>query len=364
MADEQDILFTPVRMGRIVLQNRIAMAPMTRHRAGVDFVPQEISATYYAQRASAALIITEASQVSRTGAGYPRTPGVYNDVQVEGWRRIVDAVHQRGARILLQLWHAGRISHAANQPDGVLPVAPSALRPEGEIITASGMRAYPTPRALETHEIAGVVEEFRHGAQMALKAGFDGVELHAANGYLLDQFLRDGANQRTDEYGGSIENRQRMLLMTIEAVAQVWGAERVGVHISPLVNVHGIWDSNPAATFSALAERLRPMGLAYLHVFERNISVSHKSEPMDFAPIRKAYGGFYIANGGYDADRARAAIACGHADLVSFGTMFISNPDLPARMRLGAPLAAADTATYYQGEERGYTDYPFLDGGK
>jgi N-ethylmaleimide reductase len=352
-------LFTPVRLARHTLPNRVVMAPMTRNRAGAGNAPVALNALYYAQRASAGLLVTEGSQVSARGVGYPDTPGIHTDAQVEGWRRVTDAVHREGGRIFLQLWHVGRVSHPAVQADGGLPVAPSALAAEGALYTAAGPLPYPVPRALETDEIPGIVEEFAAGARNALRAGFDGVELHGANGYLIDQFLRDGSNRRTDRYGGPVENRARFLLQVAAAAADVWGGDRVGVRFSPVSPYNGMRDSDPKGTFGWAAQALNRFGLAYLHL----------SEPVDtpeslrVAPlVRQVFRGPLVLNGGYDRATADAAIASGAADLVAFGTAFIANPDLPARLEEDAPLGTPDRATFYGGDARGYTDYPFRDG--
>lgn len=345
-------LFSPIRLGSIELPNRIVMAPMTRGRAGAGNAPQCMSVKYYRQRASAGLIITEASQVSLQGVGYPGTPGIHSYEQISGWRQVVDAVHDAGGRIFLQLWHVGRISHPSVQPDGQLPVAPSPIQPRGEVFTAHGMRPFPVPRALETGEIPNIIGQFRTAAQNARAAGFDGVELHGANGYLLDQFLRDGTNRRTDRYGGSVENRARLLLETAAAVVEVWGSGCVGVRLSPASDFNDMRDSDPAATFRYAVEQLGHFALAYLHVVE--------GENFDFAQIRRVFTGPYLANGGYHFARANAALARGAADLVSFGHLFLANPDLPARFARGAPLNAPDATTFYGGGERGYTDYPAL----
>jgi len=353
-------LFTPLELGPLTLPNRIVMAPMTRNRAGPGNVPGALAALHYVQRASAGLIVTEATQVSPQGVGYPGTPGIHDDAQVEGWRRVTDAVHDAGGRIFLQLWHVGRISHPSLQPDGVLPVAPSAIAAEGEVFTASGLQPFVTPRALETDEIRGIVAQFEDGARRALAAGFDGVEIHGANGYLIDQFLRDGTNRRADRYGGTLENRARFLLEVTEAVAGVWGAKRVGVRLSPLGTFNSMSDSDPTRTFGFAAEALGRYGLAYLHVVEGG----HESAegPFDWAGLKRRFSGLYMANGGYDPARAPAVLAAGRADLVSFATPYIANPDLVERFRLDAPLAAADPATFYGGDHRGYTDYPALGG--
>jgi N-ethylmaleimide reductase len=353
-------LFAPFQLGPLVLPNRIVMAPMTRNRAGAVRVPTALNAEYYRQRASAGLIVTEASQVSPQGVGYPGTPGIHTDAQVEGWRRVADAVHRAGGRIFLQLWHVGRISHPSLQPDGALPVAPSAIAARGQAFTASGLQPFVVPRALETDEIAGVVAQFEDGARRALAAGFDGVELHGANGYLIDQFLRDGANRRTDRYGGSALNRARFLLEVTEAVAGVWGAERVGVRLSPWNEFNDMRDSDPRATFGYAARALAPLELAYLHLVEPVGGVPAGEAPL--APELKAvFRGPLMVNGGYTRAFAEAALARGDADLVSFAASFLANPDLPTRLAQNAPLNAPDPATFYGGDHRGYTDYPALD---
>ena len=365
MASRHDLrLLTPVQLGPYTLRNRSVMAPMTRSRAGQGNVPGELAATYYAQRAGAGLIVTEGSQVSEQGVGYPNTPGIHTDAQVQGWRRVTDAVHARDGRIFLQLWHVGRASHPSMQPGGALPVAPSAIAPAGSIYTSTGPQPFVAPRALETDEIADVVRDFAQGARRALDAGFDGVEIHGANGYLVDQFLRDGTNQRTDRYGGSAENRVRFLREVAEAVAEVWGANRVGVRVSPLGEFNDMRDSDPVATFGHAAEALKPLGLAYLHVVEplpaggEAPAAANRITPV----LRSAFGGTVIVNGGYDRDTAEAALAAGEGDLVAFGVPFLANPDLLDRFAAGAPLNEPDRAAFYGGTERGYTDYPTLAG--
>ena len=353
-------LFTPIQLGPFGLPNRVVMAPMTRNRAAAGNVPQPLNAVYYSQRASAGLIVTEASQVSPEGVGYPNTPGIYSSEQVAGWRQVTNAVHDRGGQIFLQLWHVGRISHPSLQPEGGLPVAPSAIRPKGEVYTYEGLKPFVTPRALETEEMSGIVQQFRFGAENALLANFDGVEIHAANGYLLDQFLRDGTNRREDAYGGSLENRIRLLLEVVEAVSSVWGADRVGVRISPLNPFNDIADSKPAETFAYVAEKLSAYGLAYLHVVETGSENAEETREV-MSRIRAAFSGIYMANGGYDKHRANAALQEGRADLVSFGALYLANPDLPERFLKDAPLNTPETATFYGGDERGYTDYPNLD---
>jgi N-ethylmaleimide reductase len=355
-------LFAPSQLGPLLLPNRIVMAPMTRNRAGAGNVPTALNAEYYVQRASAGLIVTEATQVSPQGVGYPGTPGIHSDAQVEGWRLVTDAVHRAGGRIFLQLWHVGRISHPSLQPDGALPVAPSAIAAEGEAFTASGPQPFVVPRALETGEIPGVVGQFEDGARRALAAGFDGVEIHAANGYLIDQFLRDGANRRTDRYGGSALNRARFLLEVTEAVAGVWDGDQVGVRLSPWSDFNSMRDSDPPATFGHAAQALAPFGLAYLHLVEPAGGVPAGAAPLAPA-LKAAFGGPLVVNGGYTRALAEAAIARGDADLVSFAASFLANPDLPARLARNAPLNAPEPATFYGGDHRGYTDYPVLDRG-
>ncbi len=353
-------LFSPYRLGNLELPNRIVMAPLTRNRAGKGNVPNQLNATYYAQRASAGLIIAEATQVSPQGQGYPFTPGIHSPEQVEGWKLVTDAVHQEGGRIFLQLWHVGRISHPDLQPNGELPVAPSAIAPHGNASTFTGPKPYVTPRALEISEIPGIIEQYRQGAANALAAGFDGVEIHAANGYLLDQFLRDGTNHRTDEYGGAIENRARLLLGVIEAVISVWDADRVGVRLSPSGTFNDMHDSNPLATFGYTAQALNRFNLAYLHIFEAiDADIRHGGTIVPTSHLRNCFIGTLIVNGGYTREKGDAVLANKAADLVAFGTLFISNPDLPRRLALNAPLNPPDQATFYGGDERGYTDYPF-----
>jgi N-ethylmaleimide reductase len=353
-------LLSPYKLSNLELPNRIVMAPLTRNRAGVGNVPGPLNATYYAQRASAGLIIAEATQVSPQGLGYPATPGIHSPEQVAGWKLVTDAVHQEDGRIFLQLWHVGRISHPDLQPDGMLPVAPSAITPRGEAATYEGMKPFVTPRALETSEIPGIVEQYRQGAKNALEAGFDGVEIHGANGYLLDQFLRDGTNQRTDEYGGSIENRARLLLEVTEAVVGVWGTQRVGVRLSPSGTFNDMHDSNPLETFGYATEALNRFGLAYLHIVEvTEADLRHGGTEVPTSYLRDRFTGTLMVNAGYDRDRGNAVIAKKEADLVSFGTLFLANPDLPRRFALKAPLNQPDPITFYGGTEKGYTDYPF-----
>lgn len=366
MAELHDPLFTPFTLGDLTLPNRVLMAPLTRSRAEPpDDVPNDLNALYYRQRAGAGLIIAEATQVSRQGKGYAFTPGIHSQAQVEGWRKVTRAVHDAGGLIQLQLWHVGRISHPDLQPDGELPVAPSAIRPEGAqtfVSASSGMVDVPEPRALRADELPGIVEQFRLGAENAKAAGFDGVEMHAANGYLLDQFLRTGSNRRTDEYGGSIDNRLRFPMMVVEAVAAVWGTERTGIRVSPTGSFNDMRDDDPVATFAAFAKRLDAVGLAYIEVvedsFQGNLEQGRPQAVID--AIRANFSRAYIGNGRYTADEARQRIREGQCDLVSFGRAYIANPDLPERFRRGADLNRWDDSTFYGGDERGYIDYPAL----
>ena len=356
------VLFRPGRLGDLTLPNRVIMAPLTRNRAGRDGVPGPLNVAYYRQRASAGLIITEATDISPQARGYPDTPGIYSRDQVEGWRRVTEAVHAAGGRIFLQIWHTGRISHPSLQPGGALPVAPSALRPAGESMTYEGMLPFVTPRALETEEIPGIAAAFRQAAVNAEAAGFDGVEIHAANGYLLDQFLRDGSNRRDDAYGGGVEKRARLLLEVVAAASEVLGAGRVGVRLSPLNSFNDIRDGDPQGTFLRVADLLAPLGLAYLHVVEGDMTGRENAE-LDHGRLREAFAGPYIGNNGYDRARAIEAIAGGQAEFVAFGSLFLANPDLPERFRRDAPLNTPIRETFYGGDGRGYTDYPFLEEG-
>jgi len=353
-------LFTPIQLGAIALANRIVMAPLTRNRAAPGNVPQAMNVEYYRQRASAGLIISEGSQISPTAVGYPATPGIHSAEQIAGWKQVTDAVHAHYGRIVLQLWHCGRVSHPSLQPNEALPVAPSALQPSGQAYTYQGLQPFVTPRALETGELPGIVEDYRRAARYALSAGFDGVEIHAANGYLLDQFLRDGSNQRSDAYGGSPENRSRLLLEVTAAVIGTVGPGRVGVRLSPINAFNDMSDSAPQQTFDHVAGALNQFDLAYLHVMEVNFDTGSPPPVFDFKQLRRCFKGAYIANGGYDKESANAALQAGDADLVAFGVPFIANPDLVARFAKNAPLNRPDPATFYGGDEKGYTDYPFL----
>lgn len=360
--DERQPLLTSVKLGPYTLPNRVVMAPMTRSRAGnPGRVPTALAAEYYAQRAGAGLIVTEATQVSPQGIGYVATPGIYTVAQIGGWRRVTDAVHERGGRIFLQLWHTGRVSH----PDfhgGEAPVAPSAINPKVKVFTPAGLKATVTPRALSTSEVEAVGADFVQGAKNAIAAGFDGVEIHGANGYLVEQFLRDSSNRRSDRYGGSVANRGRFLFEIVEGISNAIGRERVGVRLSPanLKNIPA--DGDTAALYDFVIGVLGGYRIAYLHLLEAGEDVSKIPNmiPDVTAHYRTVYGGTLITNNGYDRERGNAVIADGEADLVAYGRPFIANPDLVERFRLVAPLAAADPATFYQGGAHGYVDYPEL----
>jgi N-ethylmaleimide reductase len=352
-------LLAPVTVGRLTLPNRIVMAPLTRNRAAAGGVPQAMNVEYYRQRASAGLIISEATPISPQGIGYPGTPCIYNAAQVAGWREVVAAVHAAGGHLFLQLWHVGRISHPSLQPDGQLPVAPSAIRPAGEAVTGEGMQPFVTPRALAAEELPEIVQQYVQASRNALEAGFDGVEIHAANGYLIDQFLRDGSNRRTDAYGGSLQNRARLLQEVTTAVCAAVGADRVGVRLSPENSFNDMYDSEAQLTFNHVAGLLGGFDLAYLHVVEGDMMGAGRQ--LDYGAIRSQFGGIYMANCQYDLARAQRALQTGTADLVSFGSLYIANPDLVERFRRGASLNTPDPETFYGGDEHGYTDYPFLD---
>jgi N-ethylmaleimide reductase len=362
-------LFSPLRIGPHQLRHRLVMAPLTRMRAEKpSLAPRPLNAEYYAQRATpGGLIIAEASPVVATGFGSPGVPGIYSEHQIRGWREVVDAVHAKGGVIFLQLWHVGRVSHSSFQPGGVLPVAPSAVPISADLktMTADGkVVSYETPRALETSEIPGVIDAYRQAARNALKAGFDGVEIHGANGYLIEQFLQSHTNLRTDQYGGSIENRARFLMEVTQAVIDVWGADRVGVRLSPYGVANGSGESDPMPLYSYAIKALDPLGLAYLHFVEPRSSgagraeVNHQNVPAAMVLFRPIWRGTLITAGGFTGETADAAISAGHADAIAFGRIFISNPDLPRRLQLGFPLTPYNRATFYGGEEIGYTDYP------
>ena len=359
-------LFDPINLGPLTLPNRMVMAPLTRSRAEEGDVPGDLARLYYTQRASAGLIISEATQVSAQGKGYPNTPGIFTEAQVAGWRKVTDSVHAQGGRIFLQLWHVGRISHPSTQVGGVMPVGPSAIKPAGKIFTNSGTeQEFVTPRALELSEIPGIVQQYADGARNAKAAGFDGVEVHGANGYLLDQFLRDGANQRTDEYGGTVENRARLLMEVTGAVTEVWGADRVGVRLSPYSDFNDMHDSDPVATFTYVTQELREVGIVYLHVIEP-VNSDHpmampESNTTPISPIlRETFGRTFMVNGGYNKQTGNAAIESGGADLICYGVPFIANPDLVERYKTNAALNTPDPSSFYSGSAGGYTDYPTL----
>lgn len=361
-SSEFPALLSSTMLGHLAVRNRVVMAPMTRNRATkATLEPTDSTATYYAQRASAGLIITEATHVSANAVGYPFTPGIHTDGQVAAWRRVTDAVHARGGRIFVQLWHTGRVSHPLMQPDGSVPVAPSAIAAEGELMTYEGPRPLPTPRALEVAEIESIVHAFASAAGRAIEAGFDGVELHAANGYLVDQFLRDGANHRTDAYGGSLENRTRFLRELVEATAGVTGAHRVGVRISPTSTFNSMSDSEPGRLTTYVAQLLEPYGLAYLHVVDPEQTDGRTRRPVT-ALARRDFSGTVITNAGFTGDTAEQVIASGVADMVSFGAPLLATPDFVERLAEGAPLNTPDRGTFYGGDDRGYIDYPFRDG--
>lgn len=348
-------LFDPLQLGAVTLQNRIVMAPLTRSRAGADRVPNDLMATYYRQRAGAGLIISEATSVMPMGVGYADTPGIWSDAQVEGWKKVTTAVHDAGGKIFLQLWHVGRIS-APLFLDGRTPVAPSAIRPDGHVSLVRPKQEYVTPHALTIDEIQEVVEAFRAGAENARKAGFDGVEIYGANGYLIDQFLQDSTNRREDEYGGTIANRTRFLNQIADAVIGVWGADRVGLHLSPRADAHDMGDSDPEALFTQIARDMAERGIAFLCLRE------YVADDSLLPQIRDAFGGPVIANEGMTPDLARKLIAEGRADAVAFGRDFIATPDLVSRIREGLPMNPHEPETFYRGGAEGYIDYPFAAG--
>ncbi|MHA7685379.1 alkene reductase [Cupriavidus sp. PET2-C1] len=355
-------LFEPYVLGGLTLANRIVMAPLTRNRAGAGLVPSELAATYYAQRASAGLIISEATQVSAQAQGYQNTPGLYTPEQIAGWRKVTDAVHAKGARIFVQLWHVGRVSHVDVQPGGTAPVAPSAIRAATKTFVNNGFTDVSEPRALKISELPGIVNDFRQAAANAITAGFDGVEIHGANGYLLEQFIKDGANQRTDAYGGSIENRARLMLEVVGAVAKEIGADRTGVRISPVSPANGISSSDPQPQYDYIVEQLSALGIVYLHVVEGATGGPRDVTPFDYDVLRRRFKQTYLANNGYGLEFATARLNEGKADLFAFGRPFISNPDLVERLKAGAPLAQLNPATLYGGGAAGYIDYPTISG--
>jgi len=351
-------LFEPYHLGSLTLSNRVVMAPLTRNRAGEGFVPSEFAATYYSQRASAGLLISEASQISQQGQGYQGTPGIYTRAQVDGWRKVTAAVHAKGGHIFLQLWHVGRVSHVDLQENGAAPVAPSALRPATKVFVNNSFEDVSEPRALEISELPGIVNDFRQAAANAIEAGFDGVEIHGANGYLLDQFLKDGANVRDDAYGGSVENRARLLLEVTAAVVKEIGAERTGIRLSPISPANGVSSSAPQAQFDYVVDQLDTLGLVYLHVVEGATGGPRDVAPFDYGSLRQRFKNTYIANNGYDLDLASSHLNEDKADLIAFGRPFIGNPDLVARLENAAPLSAFNPSTLYGGGAAGYTDYP------
>ena len=343
----------PLRVGALTLPNRIIMAPLTRCRAGAGRVPTDLMVEYYVQRAAAGLILSEATAVDPMGVGYPDTPGIWSEEQVVGWTKITAAVHAAGGRIFLQLWHVGRVSDPIYL-NGALPVGPSAIPPTGHVSLIRPMKAFVTPRAIERGEIPAVVAAFKKGAENAKRAGFDGVEIHGANGYLLDQFLQNKSNLRTDDYGGTIENRARLALEITDAVIAVWGADRVGYHLAPRGDSHGMGDSNLPATFGYLATELGRRKIAFLCARES------LATPRLGPALKRAFGGVYFGNDGFTAETAQAALDAGEVDAVAWGKLFIANPDLPRRLQLGAPLNPPVPATFYGGDLRGYTDYPAM----
>jgi 2,4-dienoyl-CoA reductase-like NADH-dependent reductase (Old Yellow Enzyme family) len=348
-------LFDPITIGDLTLPNRIIMAPLTRTRAiGGRRVPNELMKEYYTQRASAGLIISEATSVTAMGVGYPDTPGIWSEEQVEGWKQITESVHKAGGRILLQLWHVGRISHP-DYLNGALPVAPSAIRPGGHVSLLRPKQPYPTPRALELNEIPGIIEAYRRGAENAKEAEFDGVEIHGANGYLLDQFLQDSSNHRTDNYGGSLENRARLLLEVTDAVISVWGCRKVGMHLAPRGDAQSMGDSHKLATFSYVARELGKRNIAFICARE------YVGEDWISPQLKREFGGVYIANEKFTQEMAEKAIFSGKVDAIAFGKLFLANPDLPERFALGAPLNPPHPDTFYASGKEGYTDYPFMD---
>lgn len=352
-------LTQPFTLGKLHLRNRVVMAPLTRNRAAEGNVPGPLAPLYYRQRASVGLIISEATQISPLGQGYLATPGIHDPAQIAGWRAVTDAVHAEGGTFFMQLWHVGRISHSSLLPNGASPVAPSAIRAESKTFTREGFVDVSTPRALETHELPGIVADYATAARNAIAAGCDGVEVHAANGYLLDQFLRDRTNQRTDAYGGSIENRTRLLREVVRAVSDAIGAHRVGVRFSPVSNFNDIADSDPQALFEHAVAAMDAIGIAYVHVIEGQTG-GDRNTPFDYAALRARFRGAFMLNNGYDAEQADAAVRDGRADLIAIGRPLIANPDYLARIQTGAALNPLDASTLYGGNAHGYTDYPTL----
>ena len=356
-------LFTPLKVGAIEAKNRVVMAPLTRNRADNDTGEvKDMHVDYYRQRAGAGIIITEATQISPEGKGYLGTPGIHSDAQVAAWKKVTDAVHEAGGKIVVQLWHVGRISHVSLQPDGQPPVAPSAIAADVKTFTANGFEQVSEPRALELNELPRVVADYAHATEMAKKAGFDGVEVHGANGYLLDQFLKTGSNKREDAYGGSVENRARLLLEVLAAVTEAWDGDHVGLRLSPFSPANGIEDANPQETFDYVVKELNKFGLAYLHMVEGATGGSRElAEGQSLKALRDKFDGVYMANNGYDRAMAIEAVESGAAELVAFGRPYIANPDLAKRLEKDAPLNEGNQKTYYGGGREGFTDYPFMD---
>jgi N-ethylmaleimide reductase len=353
-------LFEPYKLGPLTLPNRLVMAPLTRNRALAGLVPNPLAVEYYGQRASAGLLVSEATQVSQQGQGYQDTPGIYSKEQVAGWRKVTDRVHERGGRIFLQLWHVGRISHVDLQENNQAPVAPSAIRAKGKTFVGGTFADVSEPRALALEEIPGIIESFRKGAANALAAGFDGVEVHGANGYLLEQFAKDGTNKRADAYGGGIENRAKLMLEVAKVVAAEAGPNRTGIRISPVTPANDISDSNPQPLYDYIVDHLSALKLVYIHVVEGATGGPRDIAPFDYGSLRKRFSGAYIANNGYDFELANKVLGADEADLIAFGKPFLANPDLVERLKRGAPLNAPDKATFYGGGAKGYTDYPAL----
>ncbi len=354
-------LFNAAEMGAIHLRNRVIMAPLTRNRAEHDGVPGELATTYYRQRSGAGVIITEATQISPMGKGYLDTPGIHTEQQAHQWKKIVDAVHAEGGKIVIQLWHVGRISHVSLLPDGQVPVSATDKRADQKTFTANGFEDCSQPEALTVEGIKSTIEDYREAARLAKMAGFDGIEVHAANGYLIDQFLQDGVNDRTDAYGGSIEKRMKFLRDVLAAVADYWAPTETGVRLSPLGQANDMSDSDPEGHFAEVYKMLSGYNLSYLHVVEAFPGSDNDDGRALLTRLRKLYSGFYMANGGYDAKMARDAITSGHADAISFGRPFIANPDLPKRIKLDAELNDPDQETFYGGGAEGYIDYPAMD---
>lgn len=361
-------LFDPLQIGNLIINNRIIMAPLTRMRSKQPGnVPHALNADYYAQRSSAGLIISEATQINKQGQGYPATPGIYTEEQIAGWKLVTEAVHRKGGKIFLQLWHVGRISHSSFQDAGKLPIAPSAIKPSGKAFTADWKQVdFETPHAMEIEEVKAIVKDYNQAAKNAREAGFDGVEIHSANGYLPDQFLQNGSNKREDEYGGSIENRSRLLLEILDSVIKIWGAERVGVRLSPYGTFNDMSDSDPIALFSYVLAQLSKREIAYVHMIEPRATsagsndISLSEEPNASELFRNKFNGVFISAGGYKPETAKQAVENRSVDAVAFGRLFIANPDLPERIKLGATLNKYDRSTFYGGAEKGYTDYLFL----